>query len=119
MRAAACALGLAVVLGFGSCGNGAGKPTGQIVLQASGDVTPASLDVSTGVMRRRLEKLGIPATVSAKGTQVIIKLPLENIGTARRVLPVGGVLELFDLQSDLVGRSLDASGFPIALTKPP
>src|SRR2546422_9241150 len=119
MRAAACALGLAVVLGFGSCGNGAGKPTGQIVLQASGDVTPASLEFSTGVMRKRLEKLGIPAEVSAKGTRVIIRLPQENIGTARRVLPVGGALELFDLQGDLVGRSLDETGFPRALTKPP
>jgi preprotein translocase subunit SecD len=119
VRAAAFALGLAIILGIGSCGE-TDPPSGRVVLEPVGTLTDDELEEAADVMRARLEKLGIDrAEVDTNDHTVIVRLPRSKLKGTVPVLTRPGRFEVFDFQGDLVGPSVDSNGYAYPLTAPP
>jgi preprotein translocase subunit SecD len=119
MRAAVLAFGLAVVLAFSAC-DGSEKDSARVVLRPVGSVTGEELDGAVEVMRARLDKLGVGrAKVERSDHTVILRLPRSRVKSAVPVLTRPGRFEVFDFQGNLVGPSLDDSGYAYPLTSRP
>jgi SecD/SecF fusion protein len=95
----------------------------EVVLEAvppKGRPLQASdLDRAVTVMRSRVDKLGVsePEIRKQGENQIVIQLP--GVGDPKRAAEVIGKtaqLELFDLEADLTGPSLDANGQPVPHT---
>jgi len=126
MRLAATAAGAILLLAGVSCGGGATNRDAlpekltRIVLEPTSPGTEEQLDVAIGIMRARLERLGVDsADIRRDGGRIAVILP----GNVDRVLPIvmrRGRLEFFDLQGDLVPDiSVDIRGFPVPRRRPP
>ena len=77
----------------------------------------SDLDRSVGIMRDRVDRLGVaePEIRTQGSNQIVIDLPgIDNPEDAIEVLGKTAQLELFDFESNLVAPSISAQGFPIA-----
>jgi preprotein translocase subunit SecD len=73
------------------------------------------------IIRERLRRLGVRATVTHPPSSLLVVLDLPDAKSAARLPPAAlapGVLELYDLEADLARPSIDAHGIPVASTKP-
>jgi SecD/SecF fusion protein len=93
----------------------------EVVLEAippkGRDLTATDLDRSVSIMRNRVDKLGVsePEIRKQGSNQIVIQLPgVKNAETAAKLIGKTAQLELFDLEADLTGPSVDASGQPQA-----
>jgi len=93
-----------------------------VVLQAQTreGVPPSREDLDTvvSIIRKRAETLGVKVIVQPEGQdRVVIQFPGRRV-TRRDSLPLTdpGVLEFFDLETSLVGPSINANGAPIEHT---
>jgi SecD/SecF fusion protein len=78
-------------------------------------ITAADLDRSITIMRNRVDKLGVsePEIRKQGSDQIVIELPgVKNPKQAFDLIGKTAQLELFDLEADLTGPSIDAQGFP-------
>jgi len=76
-------------------------------------VTDHELDLAVNIMFDRLDKLRVKdASLAREGKRIVVILSTGRVGDALPVLTRPGRLELFDLQANLTGPSLDAQGFP-------
>jgi len=76
------------------------------------------LDTVVSIIRKRAESLGVKVIVQPEGQdRVIIQFPGRRV-TRRESLPLTdpGVLEFFDLETSLVGPSIDSHGAPVEHT---
>ena len=95
----------------------------EVVLKAvpprNTKLTSADLDRSVSIMRSRVDKLGVsePEIRRQGSNEIVIELPgVKNAATAAKVIGKTAQLELFDLESDLTGPSIDANNQPRAET---
>jgi SecD/SecF fusion protein len=93
----------------------------EVVLQAvppkGHTITSQDLDRSVTIMRNRVDKLGVsePEIRKQGSDQIVIELPgVKNPRQAFDLIGKTAQLELFDLEADLTGPSIDAQGFPVA-----
>ncbi|HZQ66709.1 MAG TPA: protein translocase subunit SecD [Gaiellaceae bacterium] len=93
----------------------------EVVLQAvppkGHKITSEDLDRSVSIMRNRVDKLGVsePEIRKQGSDQIVIELPgVKNPKQAFDLIGKTAQLELFDLEADLTGPSIDAQGFPVA-----
>jgi SecD/SecF fusion protein len=93
----------------------------EVVLEAvppkGQKVTRDGLDRSVDIMRNRVDKLGVsePDVREQPPNQIVIQLPgVNDPAKAARIIGQTARLELYDLESDLTGPSIDAQGFPVA-----
>ena len=92
----------------------------EIVLEAQPPkghkLTPEDLDRSVDIMRNRVDKLGVsePEIRKQDPNQIVIELAgVHNVGEAAALIGKTAQLELYDLETSLVGPSLGAGGVPI------
>jgi SecD/SecF fusion protein len=77
----------------------------------------SDLDRSVGIMRDRVDRLGVaePEIRKQGSNQIVIDLPgIKNPQDAIEVLGKTAQLELFDFEANLVAPSIGAQGFPVA-----
>ena len=93
----------------------------EVTLQAvpppNRQLQESDLDRSVGIMRDRVDRLGVaePEIRTQGSNQIVIDLPgIDNPEDAIEVLGKTAQLELFDFESNLVAPSISAQGFPIA-----
>jgi SecD/SecF fusion protein len=91
----------------------------EVVLKAVPDkgqkLRESDLDRSVGIMRSRVDKIGVSEPeIRKQGTdQIVIELPgVHNQARAAELIGKTAKLELYDLQGDLTGPSRDLSGNP-------
>src|SRR6266536_973120 len=91
----------------------------EVVLEARPEknqkLTPADLDRSVDVMRRRVDKLGVsePEIRKQGSNQIVIELPgVHDADRAADILGKTAQLELYDLETSLVSPSISATGQP-------
>jgi SecD/SecF fusion protein len=96
----------------------------EVVLEAvppkGQKLTASDLDRSVSVMRARVDKLGVsePEIRKQGDNQIVIQLPgVGDPETAARLIGKTAQLELFDLEADLTGSSIDENGNPRAATR--
>jgi SecD/SecF fusion protein len=80
----------------------------------------AALDRSVTIIRNRIDKLGVsePVVTRQGANQISVQLPgLHDPNRAVSVIGTTAQLELFDLEADLTGPSINASGVPIPETR--
>jgi SecD/SecF fusion protein len=92
----------------------------EVVLKAvppkGHDLTPEDLDRSVGIMRNRIDKLGVsePELRKQGSDQIVIQLAgVTDPKKAAALIGKTAQLELYDLEQDLTGRSIGAQG-PVA-----
>ena len=76
-----------------------------------------ALDRSVSIIRNRTNKLGVSETIVTKqgSNQISVQLPgVHDPNRAVEIIGKTAQLELFDLEADLTGPSIDASGNPRA-----
>jgi SecD/SecF fusion protein len=96
----------------------------QVTLQAvpppNRSLTSADLDRSVDIMRSRVDKLGVsePEIRKQGSNQIVIDLPgVKNPEAAAQIIGKTAQLELFDLETSLVGPSINlANGAPVEHT---
>jgi SecD/SecF fusion protein len=93
----------------------------EVTLQAvpgeGHEFTDEDLQRSVGIMRDRVDRLGVaePEIRTQGQDQIVISLPgIDDPERAAGVIGQTAQLELFDLETSLVGPSIDAQGFPVA-----
>jgi SecD/SecF fusion protein len=94
----------------------------EVVLQAvppkGQALTSADLDRSVSVMRNRIDKLGVsePEIRKQEPNQIVIQLAgVHDPAAAAKIIGQTAQLELYDLEADLTGPSIDAQGNPRGL----
>ena len=95
----------------------------QVTLQAvpppNKTLTSADLDRSVEIMRSRVDKLGVsePEIRKQGNNQIVIDLPgVKNPEAAAQIIGKTAQLELYDLETSLVGSSISLEGFPVEHT---
>jgi SecD/SecF fusion protein len=95
----------------------------EVTLQAvpppNRDLTDADLDRSVEIMRNRVDKLGVsePEIRTQGSDQIVIQLPgVKNPQAAAEIIGTTAQLELYDLETSLVGPSISIQGFPVEHT---
>jgi SecD/SecF fusion protein len=93
----------------------------EVVLQAvpprGHKITGEDLDRSVSIMRNRIDKLGVAEPeIRKQGTdQIVIQLAgVHDPRQAAELIGKTAQLELFDLEHDLTGPSINSQGFPVA-----
>jgi SecD/SecF fusion protein len=93
----------------------------EVVLQAvppkGHSITSDDLNRSISIMRNRVDKLGVsePEIRKQGSDQIVIELPgVKNPKQAFDLIGKTAQLELFDLEADLTGPSINSQGFPVA-----
>jgi SecD/SecF fusion protein len=93
----------------------------EVVLQAvppkGHKLTSEDLDRSVSIMRNRVDKLGVsePEIRKQGSNQIVIELPgVKNASQAFNLIGKTAQLELYDLEADLTGPSINAQGIPVA-----
>src|SRR6266536_1661148 len=79
-------------------------------------LTTEDLDRSVTIMRNRVDKLGVsePEIRKQGSDQIVIELPgVKNPKQAFDLIGKTAQLELFDLEADLTGPSINSQGFPV------
>jgi SecD/SecF fusion protein len=79
-------------------------------------ITSADLDRSVSIMRSRIDKLGVsePEIRKQGSDQIVIQLAgVHDPKKAAQLIGKTAQLELFDLEADLTGPSINAQGFPV------
>ena len=105
---------------------GAGSPARNgsldLVLHASRKPTSAQLARAVTIVMHRAQLLGgsgIDVT-SRDGNEIVVNVDgISDPGRAKTLLASRGLLQLYDFEAALAGRSIDAHGFPVAARKPP
>ena len=80
-------------------------------------LTTQDLDRSVTIMRNRVDKLGVsePEIRKQGGNQIIIQLAgVHDPKKAAELIGKTAQLELYDLEADLTGPSINSQGFPVA-----
>ena len=88
----------------------------QAVPEENQELTRADLDRSVGILRDRIDRLGVaePEIRTQGDDQIVIDLPgIENPERAIEILGQTAQLELYDLEANLVRPSIDAQKFPV------
>jgi SecD/SecF fusion protein len=92
----------------------------QVTLQAvpppNKKLTSEDLDRSVEIMRSRVDKLGVsePEIRKQGADQIVIDLPgVKNPEAAAQIIGKTAQLELFDLETSLVGPSISINGAPV------
>jgi SecD/SecF fusion protein len=95
----------------------------QVTLQAvpppNRELTSEDLDRSVDIMRNRVDKLGVsePEIRTQGSDQIVIDLPgVKNPQAAAEIIGTTAQLELYDLETSLVGPSFSIQGFPVEHT---
>ncbi|MER3409027.1 MAG: hypothetical protein C4306_02760 [Thermoleophilia bacterium] len=81
-------------------------------------VTDEGLDRSVDIIRNRIDKLGVsePDVRKQSPDQIVIQLPgVRDPEKAAELIGKTAQLELYDLEADLTGPSIDAQGQPVAI----
>ncbi len=82
-------------------------------------VTSDGLDHSVSIMRSRVDKLGVsePDVRKQGKDQIVIQLAgVHDPAKAAAIIGKTAQLQLYDLEADLTGPSIDAQGFPVPTT---
>ncbi|HSF60990.1 MAG TPA: protein translocase subunit SecD [Gaiellaceae bacterium] len=92
----------------------------EVTLQAvpppNRDLTQEDLDRSVDIMRNRVDKLGVtePEIRTQGDDQIVIQLPgVKDPEAAAEIIGTTAQLELYDLETSLVGPSISIRGEPI------
>ncbi len=92
----------------------------EVTLQAvpppNRDLTEEDLDRSVDIMRNRVDKLGVsePEIRTQGDDQIVIQLPgVKDPEAAAEIIGTTAQLELYDLETSLVGPSISIRGEPI------
>ena len=95
----------------------------EVTLQAvpppNRSLTQEDLNRSVDIMRNRVDKLGVtePEIRTQGRDQIVIQLPgVKDPETAANIIGTTAQLELYDLETSLVGPSISVQGFPIEHT---
>jgi SecD/SecF fusion protein len=83
-------------------------------------ITSADLDRSVSIMRNRIDKLGVsePEIRKQGSDQIVIQLAgVHDPKKAAELIGKTAQLELFDLEADLTGPSINAQSQPVATTR--
>jgi SecD/SecF fusion protein len=95
----------------------------EVTLQAvpppNRKLTKEDLDRSVEIMRSRVDKLGVsePQIYKQANNQIVIQLPgVKDPAAAAKIIGTTAQLELFDLETSLVGPSISLQGFPVEHT---
>ena len=95
----------------------------EVTLQAvpppNRSLTSEDLDRSVDIMRNRVDKLGVsePQIYKQGSNQIVIQLPgVKNPQAAAQIIGTTAQLELYDLETSLVGPSISIQGFPVEHT---
>jgi len=95
----------------------------EVVLKAvppkGKQLTSSDVDRSIGIMRNRIDKLGVsePEIRKQGSNQIVIELAgVRNPQAAAAIIGKTAQLQFYDLEADLVPPSIDAQGFPVATT---
>jgi preprotein translocase subunit SecD len=117
MRLSALVVSVAFLLGIAGCDSEGKDETASVVLRSDATLTEQELDRARDVMEVRVQKLGLDgATIERRGRDLVAELPRGRVEEAVAVLSKQGNLEVFDLQGDLLGTSIDDQGYPRAST---
>ncbi len=92
----------------------------EVTLQAvpppNRELTKEDLDRSVDIMRNRVDKLGVtePEIRTQGSDQIVIQLPgVKDPEAAAEIIGTTAQLELFDLETSLVGPSISLQGQPV------
>ena len=88
----------------------------QAVPPADRELTKEDLDRSVEIMRNRVDKLGVtePEIRTQGSDQIVIQLPgVKDPEAAAEIIGTTAQLELFDLETSLVGPSISLQGQPV------
>jgi len=92
----------------------------EVTLQAvpppNRDLTQEDLDRSVDIMRNRVDKLGVtePEIRTQGNNQIVIQLPgVKDPEAAAKIIGTTAQLELYDLETSLVGPSISIRGEPV------
>jgi SecD/SecF fusion protein len=88
----------------------------QAVPPANRDLTKEDLERSVDIMRNRVDKLGVtePEIRTQGDDQIVIQLPgVKDPEAAAEIIGTTAQLELFDLETSLVGPSTSIQGQPV------
>jgi preprotein translocase subunit SecD len=117
---------LAVALAAGGCGSGSGDSAERtdVTLRArsldGGSVESSELDRAVAILEARLHHAGVGGTVTqGPGSRVFVRLDDPRPADVDRIVELSttvGVLEFYDLEANLVGKSIDGNGAPVANT---
>ena len=95
----------------------------EVTLQAvpppNRELTKEDLDRSVDIMRNRVDKLGVsePQIYTQGSNQIVIQLPgVKDPEAAAKIIGTTAQLELYDLETSLVGPSISIQGFPVEHT---
>jgi len=80
-------------------------------------LTADDLNRSVDIMRSRIDKLGVsePEIRKQGSNQIVVELPgVHNAAKAAEIIGTTAQLQMYDLESDLTGPSVDANSQPIA-----
>src|SRR5262245_17310994 len=97
----------------------------EVTLQAvpppNRSLTKDDLDRSVEIMRNRVDKLGVsePEIRTQGSDQIVIQLPgIKDPEAAAKVIGTTAQLELYDLETSLVGPSISIQGQPVETASP-
>jgi SecD/SecF fusion protein len=88
----------------------------QAVPPANRSLTKDDLDRSVDIMRNRVDKLGVsePQIYTQGSNQIVIQLPgVKDPEAAAQIIGTTAQLELYDLETSLVGPSVSIQGEPV------
>jgi SecD/SecF fusion protein len=88
----------------------------QAVPPANRSLTKEDLDRSVDIMRNRVDKLGVsePQIYTQGSDQIVIQLPgVKDPEAAAQIIGTTAQLELYDLETSLVGPSISIQGQPV------
>ena len=88
----------------------------QAVPEQGQELTRSDLDRSVGILRDRIDRLGVaePEIRTQGDDQIVIDLPgIDNPDRAIEILGQTAQLELYDLEDNLVRPSIDGQSFPV------
>jgi SecD/SecF fusion protein len=88
----------------------------QAVPPANRSLTKDDLDRSVDIMRNRVDKLGVsePQIYTQGSDQIVIQLPgVKDPEAAAEIIGTTAQLELYDLETSLVGPSVSIQGQPV------
>jgi SecD/SecF fusion protein len=91
----------------------------QAVPPPDRELTDDDLNRSVDIMRNRVDKLGVsePEIRTQGNDQIVIQLPgVKDPEAAAEIIGTTAQLELFDLETSVVGPSVSVSGFPVEST---
>ena len=86
---------------------------------AERELTEQDLDRSVDIMRNRVDKLGVsePEIRTQGSDQIVIQLPgVKDPEAAAEIIGTTAQLELFDLETSVVGPSVSVTGVPVEST---